>query len=130
MADVDEVIKRGEILFWPELPYYVTYEVKSHHADFTAYEVFVMCDKNGVLSMKDGMPPLFESGFGSDPVWRIEEAEVYLRGFVKWDGCSNWDFKTNPVMKHFCGRDDFVFVSRLLEKMWDIAAKEIPAWND
>lgn len=38
-----------------------------------------------------------------DPVESIEEAESYLEGFVKWDGCT----ELNQGQPHWCGPEDY-----------------------
>jgi len=52
--------------------------------------------------------------FGPEPVPSIDEAEPYLAGFIKWDGCSEFDFG-HP---HWCGPDDYRKHFRLLETLY------------
>jgi hypothetical protein len=52
------------------------------------------------------------------------EAEVFLHGHVKWDGCSNLHFdEQDRVMLHFCSKQQAGDIGRLLERLYDIAAE-------
>lgn len=55
------------------------------------------------------------------------EWELWLRGHVKWDGCSNWSFR-DDVMLHFCSRDQLVDVGTLLALCFDYTSKVLPNW--
>ena len=61
-----------------------------------------------------------------DPVMTLEEADVFLDGAVKFDGCSNWNFVSLPDMLiHFCCKDEAVNVGKLFGAMYDLAAELI-----
>ena len=64
-------------------------------------------------------------------VTRLDEPEddLYLDGFVKWDGCSNWTFHRENHMKHFCGKEQVQEMTRLLEYLYDEAPGFIPGWS-
>ncbi len=55
-----------------------------------------------------------------DPVETLDEAQMFLSGDVKWDGCSNWVFE-EPPMIHFCSRQELVDVGLVLAACWDLA---------
>jgi hypothetical protein len=59
------------------------------------------------------------------------EAQVFMSGSVKWDGCSNWwfDEQDTGVMIHFCGRDAATAVGRVMHKMYDLAAARMPKFD-
>ena len=47
------------------------------------------------------------------------ESEPYVKGFIKWDGCSEVDFARNI---HSCeGRADLVRIGTLFDKIFDCA---------
>jgi hypothetical protein len=63
----------------------------------------------------------------------FDEADAFLSGDIKWDGCSNWDFHTDEwdfhtdeCMAHFCGRSNAERVGRLLGALYDLAAEMMP----
>lgn len=74
-------------------------EPKDHCVEFTIY--------------KEYLPPRL------DPL---------ITGYVKWDGCSNWDFPsdgcTHPL--HFCGKQDSIEFGEFLGKLYDWAAELLP----
>lgn len=39
-------------------------------------------------------------------VYEYDSGEVIAEGSIKFDGCSNWDFKTDDTLIHFCGMSD------------------------
>lgn len=58
------------------------------------------------------------------------QAATFLRGSIKWDGCSNLRFDgQDETMLHFCGADHAAGVGRLLQRMYEIAAETIPRWD-
>jgi hypothetical protein len=80
---------------------FFTVEAKkdTHHVDFTIYE--------GI-------------GYDDDPL---------VKGYVKWDGCSNWDFPleagvTHPL--HFCGRQEIRCFGKMLAELYEWAAELMP----
>lgn len=59
-----------------------------------------------------------------------EEADVFLAGFIKWDGCSDWEFPTQETcMLHFCGIDQATSIGRLMNRMYEIAAEQMPKFD-
>lgn len=63
----------------------------------------------------------------NDDTENLEEAQVYLSGTVKWDGCSNLKFdEQDNVMLHFCSRNDIKNLGIMLEKLYDIAIELMP----
>ena len=74
--------------------------------------------------LDDGKPLYHKKDSPSypDPVETIEEAEMFLHGDVKWDGCSNWYFdEQNIGMLHGCSRQDVTRFGDVLGRCWDIA---------
>jgi len=73
----------------------------------------------------DGSPPMWhKKGSGSypDPVESLDEADVFLHGSVKWDGCSNWSIDENDRgMLHGCSRADLTRIGEVMGKCWDTA---------
>lgn len=63
---------------------------------------------------------------GYDFVESIDQAEPYLTGFIKWDGCTELD-QGNP---HWCGVHDFRQHCVLLKYLWtrafELMGREAP----
>lgn len=65
-----------------------------------------------------------------DATENLSEAQVFLSGSIKWDGCSNWHFDDQDnCMLHFCGVKDASSIGRLMERMYDITAAEMPSFD-
>lgn len=67
---------------------------------WTDVEVFEYVFKDGVVPMyerKDSGGPMV------NPTSQLDEAEVYLQGYVKWDGCT----ELNQGLPHWCGVDGY-----------------------
>lgn len=83
----------------------VRWEVNSHFTKVWAYEITAR-NENGF--------PLFDKVSAwalPDPVENIEDAEIYLRGYIKWDGCSELD----QGQPHWCGVTGFIKHTKLLK---------------
>lgn len=52
----------------------------------------------------------------------LEEAQRVLEGYVKWDGCSDFDFyPDHGGNEHFCGKKHAVGLGKLLDFIYDEA---------
>ena len=66
----------------------------------------------------------------SDAVYEITEAELYLDGNVRWDGCSNWHFdEQDRCCIHGCDRDDLTAIGEIMARCWDWAADLCIQWD-
>lgn len=95
-----------------------------HWADVEAFE-YIGNDVN-----EDGTdgPKFFnrkDSSYSPDAVYVMEEAEPYLTGYIKWDGCS----ELNIGCPHWCGPDDYRKHFRLLEALYRRAQELMKSGN-
>lgn len=60
-----------------------------------------------------------------DPVYSIDEAEPYLTGFIKWDGCSELDIGC----PHWCGPRDYRKHFEILEALYRRAQSLMASGN-
>jgi hypothetical protein len=91
--------------------------------EFTVYSI-MGTDSDGVLLWTQD-----DEHGAPQPVDSLEEADVYLRGEIKWDGCSNWYFdEQDRVMIQFCSKGAAKDIGTLFERMYDIAKEVIPKW--
>lgn len=68
--------------------YKIMADVKSHHVDYRIFEENHCCN---------------------------EHEKPLIAGYVKWDGCSNWNFpSTNDCMFHGCERSDLTDFGELM----------------
>jgi hypothetical protein len=59
----------------------------------------------------------------------FDAAEPFLTGFIKWDGCSNWDFHSRDCMIHFCGRKHATSIGRLMDRLYQIASERMEHYD-
>ena len=115
---------------FPDLGFTVCATAYTHHVDFVVYDIEAW--QEGATPEVYDMPLWHKAGAPShpDPVNCIEEAEPYLHGEVKWDGCSNWHFdEQDRIMLHGCTRHDVLRFGEVMAECWDWAAELCPAWN-
>ena len=67
-----------------EFGFTVKWVVEDHWADIEVYEITAIDDDGNLYPKKD-----YTSS--EQLVRNIEDAETYLEGFIKWDGCSELD---------------------------------------
>lgn len=90
-------------------------EAHSHIVDFKVFEIVGGDGEERYWARHDGMSNMTE---------KFEEADLYLHGSVKWDGCSDLHFDAqDDCMLHFCGRADVKKVGQMLSKLYDITAE-------
>lgn len=110
-----------EVRHFPDLRFSVIAAVFQYHVDYQIYDI---------CGWMEGAT----KGVFDVPVWddadRLEDAPVYLHGFVKWDGCSNWYFdEQDRVMLHGCGISDIQRFGDIMAECWNWAGLLCPAWN-
>lgn len=60
----------------------------------------------------------------------LEEAEIYLHGHVKWDGCSNWYFDAQDgCMLYGCSKSDIQRFGDIMAFCWDWTASILPTFK-
>lgn len=87
--------------------------VDFHAADIEATE----CFENGVHKGLGFQAPRANSNM--ELVYDPREAEPYVHGSVKWDGCVNYVVGTEDVMMHACGTHDLARLSHVLLTIYE-----------
>lgn len=91
----------------------VDYDIYSHEGR----------DEHGFLFHKKG------SDDYPDPVSDILKADIFVRGSVKWDGCSNWYFdEQDRNMIHGCCKEDIVRLGSILGECWELTKMLCHNW--
>src|SRR5277367_1987808 len=102
------------IKIFPELHFAVVAELEPEYKQSVEYKIYEIV----ATSCGDDPKPLFQNRNARshpDPVESIEDAEVYMQGFVKWDGCSNWILQADrKCMLHFCTQESLLNVGKIL----------------
>jgi hypothetical protein len=108
----------------------IRYLYQDHWCDVEAWEIVA-------IGASDA-DPLFQrkqSCVRPDPVETTQEAERYLMGFIKWDGCSEFKFAPDKDMEfshghfHWCGPDHYRKHFALLEHLYRRAQSLMKSGN-
>jgi hypothetical protein len=89
------------------------------HVEFEVYEITGMAftDSAGVSH-----PPSFDVNEELAATEDMREADVFLHGSVKWDGCSNWMFdEQDRCMLHFCEKESAANIGVLFTRLYEWA---------
>lgn len=81
-------------------------EVTEHSVNFNVYKVTSWYAESGEIS----------------------DSEHYLRGYVKWDGCSHFWFGDEGYI-HLCGKGCFDKHVLVMQTIWDACSKKITKFN-
>ena len=93
--------------------------------DFKIYDIVEAHDDGKSFSW-----PRIGAEHGMDVVTRLDWAEPYLSGGVKWDGCSNWQFdEQERCMLHACYREGLLRLGEVMARCWDWTAELCPNWS-
>lgn len=92
---------------------------------------FVVVECCGDQTGLDPGPLYVRNVDGSNEMTRDPaDADVFLEGDIKWDGCSNWDFPgVADCMLHFCDLKQASGIGRLMQRMYEIASMRIPSFD-
>ena len=112
----------------PELDFTIVAVTHEYRVDFKIYEVIGLAE-GATLGVYD--VPEFYTTENDRLTESIQEAELYLHGEVKWDGCSNWHFdEQDRVMLHGCARQDVLRFGEVMAACYDWAAEIFgPSWT-
>jgi hypothetical protein len=114
-----------------DLGFTIVADPHEYTVDFKVYEMqsTVMPGPNG--SVFSCLWNRAGAGAVPDHCDKLEDAEVYLHGNVKWDGCANWHFdEQDRVMLHTCGREAIMHISAVMALCWDWTAELCPQWEE
>lgn len=62
-------------------------------------------------------------------IYGLDDDEVEIEGSVKWDGCINWS-TSESCAYHFCEPLCVDRLARAFDRVWKLAAANIPKWWD
>lgn len=93
----------------------VAYTVGNSHVDFFAAEVTgTDVDETNPIYWRIGATSSMD-----DPATELKDAERYVEGSVKWDGCSHLWFGDENAYIHVCGKSDFVKLATTLAAIYE-----------
>lgn len=111
----------------------------THRERFESWTVLYKLHENG-CSMHFFVLPHFDAGASfvragldsPEPTEDPDEAQVFAVGFIKWDGCANFDLgddRDDSYRHHTCGRAGMANLGEMLNSVVDVAARVIPKWD-
>lgn len=59
----------------------------------------------------------------------VSETEHYLKGDIRWDGCSHFNFGNENGYMHLCGKSCYNNMTKVLEALWKVASEKIKNWD-
>lgn len=68
------------------------------------------------------------ASWDSDTKMPIDQ-ELYLEGYIKWDGCSHFWFGDEDSYIHMCGKQCFENHKKVFDALWDLAARTIKGFD-
>lgn len=105
---------------YDDIDFTVTVVNHELYAEFACYRVI-----GGSAQADESSPSRLYDRRGSthtDPVGDLSDAQVYLHGSIKWDGCSNWNYdEQERVMLHFCRKEQAAAIGVLFTRMYEWA---------
>lgn len=106
-------MKKEMIESYPELLLTVIYSYSEHWTDFRAYEIIYTEDTGKHFYEIKG-----STGSG-DETSDIKEAQTYIKGVVKWDGCCHYYFGDEDGYIHLCGGGNIKNLMEVVKKIYN-----------
>jgi len=60
----------------------------------------------------------------------VLDTEHYLKGYIKWDGCSHIWFGDENGYLHLCGKTYFERHKQVIDAIWDVCSKKIKGFDN
>lgn len=121
----DEITPVRHIRHDKALRFTVVAYAYEHYVEYFIYDIVGFEDDNADK-------PLWQragSHTSPDCVETLDQAEVYLSGSIKWDGCSNWKFdEQDRCMLHACDREGLLRYGLVMALCWDWMDEICPRW--
>lgn len=108
------------ITHFPTLNYSVVAEPFDYDVEYVIYEI---------AQVIKGTPNEYLYKNDIDQFVPITEAEKRITGYVKWDGCSNWNLDQLNVMSHFCDRQGLINLGKILSECYDMTKELCRKWK-
>lgn len=116
-------IEKTHIIHFKDINYTILATPSEYACDFTVYQIVGEDECGSFVYNKK------ESGVG-EFVFSTKDAEIFLYGYIKWDGCSNWYFDAQDnVMIHFGRVNEAKNIGVLFDYLYRIAEMLIPAYD-
>lgn len=96
----------------------VRWKADDYYVEFIAHEIITNEMTDMQTGERDTRPQYTRAGAidSMDLVFAAAEAEVYVSGSIKWDGCATVDFGEGS--SHMCGRGAWQAHVELMARIW------------
>lgn len=110
---------------WPDIGYAMAYELKPGYTHFFDFKIYNIAEE------ANGSILFYKNTEGSHTyVDNIEEADSFISGEIKWDGCSNFIFdEQKECMLHTCDRGSMIAIGEVLARTWDCGKDLLDGWD-
>ena len=114
-----------KVFHFKELAFTVVATPNEYYVDYKIYDHEGGDDKGNYLFHKKGADDY------PNPVESMNDADIFIHGTVKWDGCSNWYFdEQDNCMLHGCSKEYIVRFGLILGECWELTKKLCPMWTE
>jgi hypothetical protein len=96
---------------------YATFDAKEHWVDFKVYDQITVDP--------DGTPEFRSKADEQSFTPKLDEAEVWFEGNMKWDGCSHLYLRELDGGTHLCGPSRIVRFAQAVEAVYRECAKRL-----
>ena len=106
--------------------YTIVADIQDYRVDFIVYKIKALDE-----TIEHDCPFYQKSeDMNGETTSVLQEAQIFLHGFVKWDGCSNWCFDQQDIaMIHCCSKEDLLNIGNVMAKCWEIAEEHCPNFD-
>lgn len=115
---------------WPWAMNFEVFQINARECTKLVDGVMVSDGTKGLPDEGKGMCVLKKNASnGCDFAETLEDAAVFVEGFVKWDGCSHVQYpETEHCMIHLCGEHSWAAWAELHKRIIKLA-EAIPHWD-
>lgn len=107
---------------YSDLGYSISMEHNENKCDFTIYQINHIDQYDGDDDDDVEVEYFYEKkDSNNEYTTNLDESVVFIKGYVKWDGCSNWEVDNDDVMIHGCSRQHLVNVGEIMARCYDMA---------
>ncbi len=129
------------LIVWDDLDYAVRWWGSDWHINFDVLKInareakYYGKERDGEWAGTKGMPDgmcleLKDAKNGTDQADTLDDAEIYVHGMIKWDGCSHLSFPaTETCMWHVCGLHSWLAVANLMARLPKVLGPLMSKWD-
>ena len=123
----DTIKAAGVYHMWPEM-FTIHYEVYSHRVEFEVYNIMGFQQTEFTGKCDTPMYEAVNARSSDDTTIDIADAEIFIKGWIKWDGCSDWDFCTTDCMMHACDSSEMIRLGDLFQELYRLTDEKLDSY--